>query len=212
MRILELFSGTGSVGQVFREEGWEVVSLDSDPRTTPTIVEDIRLWDHTIYPRGYFDVVWASPCCTHYSIARKRAKTPRNLDLADSLVLRTLELIEYFSPPVYFIENPATGYLKSRTFMSGLPYADFDYCCFSNWGYRKRTRIWNNVGLVGRLCPGKGFCPNMDGKRHKSTAQQGKNKWVAGDIYGINHRREQLHKIPPKLIQYIYQYVYHTLA
>ena len=211
MRILELFSGTGSVGQVFGEEGWEVISLDCDPRTTPTIVEDIRLWDHSVYPRGYVDMVWASPCCTHYSIARKRAKTPRNLDWADSLVLRTLELIDYFSPSVWFIENPATGYLKTRSFMAGLPYADVDYCCFSNWGYRKRTRLWNNLGLVGRLCPGKGLCPNMDGIRHKSTAQQGKNESVAGDIYGKHHPREQLHKIPPNLVNYIYQYVYYLL-
>ena len=121
MRLLELFSGTGSIGRVFAEKGWEVVSLDSDPRTTPTIVVDIRDWGHTVFPPGYFDMVWASPCCTHYSIARKRAKTPRNLDWADSLVLKTLELIEYFSPSVWFLENPATGYLKTRSFMASFP-------------------------------------------------------------------------------------------
>ena len=29
-RMLELFSGTGSVGNVFRERGWDVTSLDRD--------------------------------------------------------------------------------------------------------------------------------------------------------------------------------------
>ena len=52
MRLLELFSGTGSIGRVFAEKGWEVVSLDSDPRTNPTIVADIRDWDPTVFPRG----------------------------------------------------------------------------------------------------------------------------------------------------------------
>ena len=30
--LLELFSGTGSVGRVFREAGWDVTSVDLDPK------------------------------------------------------------------------------------------------------------------------------------------------------------------------------------
>ena len=41
MKLLELFSGTGSVGKVFTEAGWEVTSLDLDPKTEATIHEDI---------------------------------------------------------------------------------------------------------------------------------------------------------------------------
>ena len=89
MRLLELFAGTGSIGKVFRDKGWEVVSLDIDPKSEADIVQDIREWNYRVYPPGYFDVIWASPCCTHYSIARKRAKTPRDFVWADSLVLKT---------------------------------------------------------------------------------------------------------------------------
>ncbi len=109
MRLLELFSGTGSVGSVFASAGWEVVSLDSDPKTDANIHEDILALDFTAYHPGHFDATWASPCFTFYSIARRGAKTPRNLVRADSLVLRTIEIIEYFQPRVWFVENPRRG-------------------------------------------------------------------------------------------------------
>ena len=79
MRLLELFSGTGSVGKVFREHVWKVVSLDWDPKFNANIVEDIRQWDYKSYPPNYFSCIWASPMCTQYSRARTTAKTPRNL-------------------------------------------------------------------------------------------------------------------------------------
>ena len=93
MNVLELCSGSGSVGKVFTQRGWSVTSLDLDPKTDATIHENILTWDFTEFPVGHFDVIWASPCCTQYSCARTSASTPRNLDLADSLVKRSLEII-----------------------------------------------------------------------------------------------------------------------
>ena len=74
--LLELFSGTGSVGRAFQAAGWEVTSLDILPGAT--IQADILDWDYKKYPPGFFDFVWASPPCTEYSIARTRAKRPRD--------------------------------------------------------------------------------------------------------------------------------------
>ena len=195
MKLLELFSGTGSVGKAFSSQGWEVVSLDSDPKTEANIHEDILTWDFTTYPPGYFDAIWASPCCTHYSCARRGAKTPRNLALADSLVLRSREVINYFNPRVWFIENPQTGLLKDRPFMEGIPFSDVDYCAYCDWGYRKRTRLWNNLNFKGKMCPGRGCCPNMEGKKHKTTAQQGRNRGKEG-MYGSILSTRKLHRIP----------------
>ena len=105
MRLLELFSGTGSVGSVFRRHGWEVVSLDLVG--TPTIRADILQFDYRQLG-GTFDLVWASPCCTQYSIARSKAKTPRNLAHADALVRRAFEIVAYFKPRCWAIENLAS--------------------------------------------------------------------------------------------------------
>ena len=56
--ILELFSGTGSIGRAFADIGWDVVSLDRDPRYKPTICQDILTWDYELaYPRGSFQFI-----------------------------------------------------------------------------------------------------------------------------------------------------------
>ena len=39
--LLELFSGTGSVGRAFRALGWEVFSVDIDAAAKPTLVANV---------------------------------------------------------------------------------------------------------------------------------------------------------------------------
>ena len=200
MRILELFSGTGSVGKVFGSDGWEVVSLDIDKKANASICVDIRTWDFRIFEVGHFDVVWASPVCTHYSRARTTAKTPRDFEWADSLVLRALEIIEYFKPKYWYIENPQTGLLKTRPFMLGLPYTDVDYCRYSDWGYKKRTRIWTNSGYQGKVCLGAGSCASMIGRRHRKSAQRG-GRGVGLEFEDHSHHTQnELYRIPGDLI------------
>ena len=92
MRLLELFSGTDSIGKEFPGE---VVSLDITGSPTHRI--DILQWDYTMYPPGHFDMIWASPPCTEYSTARVKANTPRDFIGADQLVQQAIQIIEYFS-------------------------------------------------------------------------------------------------------------------
>ena len=93
MKLLELFSGIGSVGRVARDLGFSVISLDLKNANVNT---DILSWDYTEFDVGEFDMIWESPPCTEYSCAKTVGV--RKIDYANSIVLKTLEIIDYFKP------------------------------------------------------------------------------------------------------------------
>ena len=203
MRLLELFSGTGSVRKAIGDKYDEVISIDILTKFKPTEVSDILEWDYKKYPVGHFDVIWASPPCTEYSILKNNQGLNTNIEKADKIVLKTLEIINYFKPSKWFIENPQTGLLKKRPFMKDILYNDFDYCKYSNWGYRKRTRIWTNQIKKNSLCDGEGKCPNMTGKFHKvSFGGQGRPK---DHVYKSCSAGDVAYRIPETLIKYLFE-------
>lgn len=161
--LLELFSGTGSVSKAVGSQFKEIVSVDILDSFNPTIKTDILNWDYKVYPPHYFTHIWASPPCTEYS--RAKTRSPRNLDLADSIVKRTLEIIEYFKPDYWFMENPATGLLKNRPFMLYIPYYVVDYCQYG-LPYKKSTAIWTNHSFEPHVC-NKKTCNYMNEARTK---------------------------------------------
>jgi len=164
MRLLELFSGTGSVRKAVGTRFDETVSIDILQKFKPTEVTNILDWDYRKYPTGHFDVIWASPPCTQYSIAKSQGV--RDIEGANAIVKRTLEIIEYFKPRLWFMENPQTGLLKKQDVVKDIPFYDVDYCQYGML-YRKRTRIWTNkVGFTPKLCDRR-TCPGMNGTRHR---------------------------------------------
>ena len=128
--MLDLFSGTGSVGKVFEKYGYEVTSVDKAKSFRPTIVADVMEWDYkSQFQPGDFEVIFCSPPCAQFSQARTTA--PRDLHEGDALVLKALEIIRYLRPKRWFLENPRTGFLTKRPYMVNLNYVDVDYCQFS---------------------------------------------------------------------------------
>ena len=186
INVLELFSGTGSVGKVCKQLGWNVVSVDMLLPADHQV--DIMEFDYKQYPKDHFDIVWASPPCTNYSHLKKcwygrmlqgsiytKERNDIEQDEADKLVLKSLEIIDYFNPHLWFLENPQTGNLKNREIMKDIPFYDVDYCMYSDWGYKKRTRIWTNKQDWNNLmCDGSGSCGNMiNSKQHNKVLANG---------------------------------------
>jgi hypothetical protein len=191
MKVLELFSGTHSVGKVCNILGYQVVSLDLH---NADININILDWDYSIYPRGYFDIIWASPPCSTFSILQYcwvgRGKTHESIleninNIGIPILRKAEEIIEYFNPTLWFIENPQTGLMKNYI---DKPYYDVDYCKYSNWGYKKRTRIWTNkINFNNKLC--KKDCINIQNGKH--------NRDVSISVYSLNDR----YRIPESLIE-----------
>ena len=200
MRLLELFSGTGSVGKVAKEMGYEVISVDRDMIATHRC--DIMDWDYQQYPPKYFNVLWASPPCTEYS--RALTTRPRDIEGANVILRQTHAILEYFEPTYWMIENPQTGLMKDQIEMWGVPYKDVDYCKYG-MPYRKRTRIWNNVfnWIPRTLCIKD--CNSMNGNKHIASAQRGATgkdpaAWAGQPTFS----QKQLYRVPAELIEELF--------
>ena len=208
MRVLELFCGTKSIGKPFERDGHEVVSVDIDPKFEPTICANILDIPLDMFEPGTFQYVHASCPCTNYSLAKTNG-APRDLDGADAIVLRTINMIRHLRPVAWTIENPATGMLKTRPFMAGLSYTDVSYCHYG-MPYRKNTRLWHSPNLdlsMLRLC--KKDCASMvlncTGRMvHLCSAQHGPSRGKATDRC---FKAQDLYVIPAALCEEIYQAV-----
>ena len=213
MRLLELFSGTHSVGKVASGMGFDIVSLDRDIggecpfgfgyKSKNHFKEDIMTWNYKQFPEGHFDLITASPVCLWWSslrrtwIGRKLKGMNRNLTAEDiekdkelfgiPMVDKVLEILDYFKPKFWWIENPKTGSMKDYI-NDLLPYVDLDYCMYG-MDYKKRTRIWTNIPFRGNLCDGK--CSSLkEGTKHKDISKD----------YGGGSNRLERYVIPRKLI------------
>jgi len=210
MKLLELFSGTHSVGKVAKELGWEVVSLDIDGDADITC--DIMDWDYKNGTEpGEYDIIWASPPCHTFSRVRRsligrkikffgdQVVTAEMLDRdmeerGVPIVRRIEEIIDYFKPKYWFIENPWTGLMKN--YLTHRPHYDVDYCQYADWGYKKRTRIWTNVeGFKPLICDKK--CNSWNGTGHKVKLGHGNHGTCLRERY----------RVPPALIKSLFSCV-----
>ena len=231
MKVLELFSGTHSVGVVAKELGHNITSLDRDLGAKSNIYNYtsdnhikscIMDWDYKIYPVGHFDLITASPVCLWWSQLRlsnltctlrsgrwkgkvfTREMFQKDIeDFGIPMVDKIFEILDYFKPKYWWIENPKTGQMKD--YISPLiPFVDMDYCKFGFY-YRKSTRFWTNMPVVSNICKYECdstiICPTSGRKRHISTVDGG----TAGHKKFYTNKpknKYERYRIPLDLIRY----------
>ena len=143
--ILHLCADIGSDSVPYREAGYNVILIGS------------KIGVENYHPPLNVYGIIANPPCTHFSIARTNAKTPRDLREGMRLVKECLRVIwecQYRlsgnrTAPLNFwaLENPATGFLKWFLGKPVFQYAQNEY----GGNLTKRTALWGNFNLPLRL-------------------------------------------------------------
>lgn len=203
IKVLELFAGTKSVSNAFKERGHEVFTVDWDEEFDVDLHADIsELTAQEIIEKfGRPDVIWASPDCTSYSVAaishHRRRDSNGNLEpvteyakFCDETNKHVLELIKELKPKYYFIENPRGG-MRKMDFMKNIPRYTVTYCQYGE-RRQKPTDIWTNHPDPMFKPPCKSGAPCHDAApRGSRTGTQG--------IFGARDRA----KIPKLLCEHI---------
>ncbi len=128
--ILDLCGGTGAWSKPYKDAGYKVINV-----TLPEF--DVRTFNP---PENVYGIL-AAPPCTMFSLARTRAKKPRDFQEGMEIVKACLNIIwkcRYKNKLKFWaLENP-TGYL--RQFL-GKPIFTFHPSDFGEL-YTKRTDLW----------------------------------------------------------------------
>lgn len=128
--ILDLCGGTGAWSKPYKDAGYDVRLI-----TLPD--NDVRNYKP---PKNVYGIL-AAPPCTMFSLARTRAKTPRDLKEGMECVTACLNIIwncRYKNKLAFWaLENPM-GYL--RQFLGKPPFI-FNPCDFGD-SYTKKTDLW----------------------------------------------------------------------
>lgn len=156
--MLELFSGSGRIGNYFRSKGWKVISVDYNKRLTCDLC--CNVYDHLdiSYYESMFDCkidfIWASPDCATYSLAagnihRYKGGIPHSdyakyCDLHNALLFNWLKSLRI----PFIVENPH-GFMCLSEFVKGCIKYELTYGSYKDGKSYKPTDFFSNMfGLI----------------------------------------------------------------
>jgi hypothetical protein len=213
--VLDLCCGTISVSKALRlhHPSTRIISFDVDPKCGLNIIDsnnefllafsDVRNIDQAELKREVevCSFIWASPPCTQYSIARSYAKNPRDLEGADTIIVRAcMKIIECLRPDRWAMENPYTRLLKGREVVAPWErYLKRATSCMFGFPYKKETAIWANAHV--NLPAGPRLTPcdasRASGGRNYTEHDQ---KGVSGGYTPGQNTTNNLHRVPAGLV------------
>jgi len=154
IKILELFSGTGSFTKVCKERGHNSFTIDNNKIHNPDLCIDILTFDLECF-KYKPNIIWASPPCTSFSVASIgkhwfKDHTPKTEGavLGLKLLEKTIKTIAELKPTYWILENPRGKMRKVIEPLFKKYGLDFkretvSYCQYGDTR-QKPTDLWTN--------------------------------------------------------------------
>jgi len=210
--VIDLWCGTHSVSRALRDKFPNacIISYGIDPWCATNLIPNHEFWlsgVRDIDPEalklevGRPLFVRASPPCMQYSIARSYAKTPRDLEGADSIFRACMDIIECLQPIRWAIKNPFTGMLKGWDVVKPWErYLKKTSCCMFGFNYTKETCIWTNAEVNLPACLRQTPC-----NYSRATGEPNHPEAAQTDLSGAratqgHNSTHILHRIPAGLV------------
>jgi len=189
--MVEFFAGSSVLADEFKAKGYEVYTVDNNPKLKPSLVADILNFNINMLPEKFRnpDVAFFGVPCTKFSVAGRSSNfinhIPQNVDscIALALVYKSLDLIKELKPKNWFIENPM-GYLRTFDCMKKLIRKEVWYCQYNDIR-AKPTDFWTNRGdWITKTCfNGNRACQHEPAPRGSKTGTQGCSNAYERGIY-----------------------------
>ena len=153
--LLSLFDYSGNWSMPYKENGYNVIQVDIK------LGINILTWNYKEI-KNVKGILIAQPC-TDYALSGAKHFKKKDFDgttkRSQLLVAKTKEIIEYFNPEFWALENPMTRIHKLNPWIGKLQYkfnpCDFAGNGFENERYNKQTWLFGNFNnpVKNRLEP-----------------------------------------------------------
>lgn len=147
--IISLFDYTGNWSKPFKDNDYEVIQIDIQKG------QDILTWNYKEINDDVYGILASVPC-TDFALSGakhfKRKDKDGTTEYSKRLVYKTLEIIDYFKPHFWCVENPMSRIHKVCPELGEVKYK-FNPCDFAGYlskeeqnteRYNKQTWLWGN--------------------------------------------------------------------
>jgi len=118
--LLSLYDFSGIWSKPYRDAGYTVYQIDIKNGV------DLLTWDYNFLPKNGVDIMLIAQPCTDYALSGakhfKRKDTDGTTAKSQKLVAKTKEILDYFQPDIWCLENPMTRIHKLNPWIGNVKF------------------------------------------------------------------------------------------